>query len=138
MHIARIEELTWQSNESNLRVPEKMRKGARRAWAARGQEGFYAHVGDMEPNFRVDSHSHPAGELIVILQGSMSFDGVQGTLGVGDVAVIPADEVYGFTAGPEGLRILNIRRAEVLVEMARNKAAAGRSAGGSSESQPGN
>ena len=52
-------------------------------------------------------HKHDDDEIIYVVKGEMHF----GTrvLGAGSSIYIPGGTFYGFTAGPNGLRILNFR-----------------------------
>jgi quercetin dioxygenase-like cupin family protein len=60
-----------------------------------------------------DPHHHDHSELIVIVAGSMDFDGGEGptTLAANDAAVIDAGQVYGFVVGDDGVEFLLIRTA---------------------------
>ncbi len=82
--------------------------GARRSRLTRGEHGFHSHISEMPPGFEVPPHTHSISELMVILDGSIEVsDGTH--LGAGDTAIIPADHLYGFTVGPDGVRFLVAR-----------------------------
>jgi quercetin dioxygenase-like cupin family protein len=62
----------------------------------------------MPAGFEVPPHTHSVSELMVILEGSIEVS--DGTiLDAGDTAVIPADHLYGFTVGGDGVRFLVTR-----------------------------
>lgn len=85
--------------------------GARRSRLTTGEHGFHSHISEMPPGFCVPPHTHDIPEMMVILDGSVEVtDGT--VLGTGDVAVIPADHLYGFTAGDQGVRFLVARTAD--------------------------
>ncbi len=82
--------------------------GARRSRLTTGEHGFHSHISEMPPGFEVPPHTHSVSELMVILDGSITVsDGT--VLGAGDTAVIPAEHLYGFTVGAEGVRFLVAR-----------------------------
>ena len=60
-----------------------------------------------EPNSEIQLHSHDADELIYILEGSMQLG--NRTVGPGTSLFIAGGTFYGFSAGPDGLQILNFR-----------------------------
>ena len=64
-------------------------------------------VGDFAPGFTVWRHSHSLDCLYFILSGEANL-GAQ-KLGPGDGFFVPANHPYGYTAGPEGVRVLEIR-----------------------------
>jgi mannose-6-phosphate isomerase-like protein (cupin superfamily) len=85
--------------------------GARRSRLTTGQHGFHSHISEMPAGFEVPPHTHNVSELMVILEGSIDVsDGTQ--LAAGDTVVIPADHLYGFTVGDDGVRFLVARVAE--------------------------
>ncbi|MDG2025505.1 MAG: cupin domain-containing protein [Acidimicrobiales bacterium] len=85
--------------------------GARRSRLTTGQHGFHSHISEMPAGFEVPPHTHNVSELMVILEGSIDVsDGTQ--LATGDTVVIPADHLYGFTVGDDGVRFLVARVAE--------------------------
>ena len=86
---------------------EAGRKGTARRFLAQGDEGFYAQMVRMPPGFEAPSHSHDHGEVFMVLEGSCRFDGEP--MGRFDMAVVAANQPYGFVAGPEGLSFLVVR-----------------------------
>ena len=55
-------------------------------------------------------HSHAEDEIIYVADGARRIN--TRTLGPGACLTIPGGVIYGFRAGPEGLRILNFRPRE--------------------------
>lgn len=60
-----------------------------------------------EPGAAIEVHSHREDEIIYIVAGSMKL-GARTVL-PGTSIFVSADTLYGFEAGPEGLRMLNFR-----------------------------
>jgi quercetin dioxygenase-like cupin family protein len=57
-------------------------------------------------------HKHDDDEIIYVISGEMRFG--SRVLKAGSAVYIPGNTYYGFTAGPEGLRVVNFRaRADV-------------------------
>jgi len=85
----------------------------RRQGIAEGAGGFFASRVVMPAGLDTDPHHHDHSELIVILDGSMEFDGGDGpvVLAEHDSAVIEAGQVYGFTVGDAGVEFLLVRTA---------------------------
>ena len=85
----------------------------RRQGIAEGAGGFFASRVVMPAGLVTDPHHHDHSELIVILGGSMEFDGGDGPviLAENDSAVIEAGQVYGFTVGEDGVEFLLVRTA---------------------------
>ncbi|MEZ5246879.1 MAG: cupin domain-containing protein [Acidimicrobiales bacterium] len=89
--------------------------GARRSRLTTGQHGFHSHISEMPPGFEVPPHTHDISEHMTILEGSLHVsDGT--VLGAGDTVVIPADHLYGFTVGDEGVRFLVVRAADAATD----------------------
>src|SRR5262249_6858589 len=64
--------------------------------------------------FRADPHSHEVDEVICILEGEITVD--DQTDGAGTSIFIGRHTVYGpLTAGPEGVKFLNLRTAHAQV-----------------------
>ncbi|MGR8921907.1 MAG: cupin domain-containing protein [Gammaproteobacteria bacterium] len=59
------------------------------------------------PDAEVSLHAHEADEIIYILAGEMQIG--RKRLGPGASAFIAGQTLYGFRAGPEGVRFLNFR-----------------------------
>ena len=72
------------------------------------EKGPWIHINSVKPNFGGgEPHSHDVDEVIYIVEGSLTIG--DRTCGPGTVIAIEKDTEYDFTAGPEGLRFLNIR-----------------------------
>ena len=84
--------------------------GARRGFLAQGDGGFYVQVVDIPPGFEAPVHSHDHAEVFMVLDGSCTFD--DAAMGPLDMTVVEAEQPYGFTAGPDGLRFLVVRQAK--------------------------
>jgi quercetin dioxygenase-like cupin family protein len=84
--------------------------GARRAFLAQGDAGFYVQVVDIPAGFEAPVHSHDHAEVFLVLDGACSFGGEP--MGPLDMTVVDAHEPYGFTAGPDGLRFLIVRQGK--------------------------
>jgi quercetin dioxygenase-like cupin family protein len=85
----------------------------RRQGLSDGAGGFFASRVVMPAGLVTDPHHHDHSELIVVLAGSMEFDGGDGatTLAQNDSAVIDAGQTYGFVVGDDGVEFLLIRTA---------------------------
>jgi quercetin dioxygenase-like cupin family protein len=59
------------------------------------------------PGYVVESHAHDEDEIVFVLEGEMVL-GAR-VVKAGSSAMIPGKTLYGFSAGPEGLRFLNFR-----------------------------
>ena len=62
---------------------------------------------DFRPGFTVWRHSHSLDCLYFIVSGTAILG--ERTLGPGDGFFVPADQPYTYYAGPEGVRVLEIR-----------------------------
>ena len=69
--------------------------------------GFALHYVWFKPNYQLSRHSHDRDALYYIVSGSIRL----GTewLGAGDGIFLPADTPYIYTAGPDGVEILEFR-----------------------------
>jgi len=85
----------------------------RRQGISDGAGGFFASRVVMPAGLVTDPHHHDHSELVVIVAGSMEFDGGDGptTLAANDAAVIDAGQVYGIVVGDDGVEFLLIRTA---------------------------
>ena len=85
----------------------------RRQGLSDGAGGFFASRVVMPAGLVTDPHHHDHSELMVILAGSMEFDGGDGpvVLVQHDSAVIDAGQVYGFIVGDDGVEFLLVRTA---------------------------
>jgi quercetin dioxygenase-like cupin family protein len=59
------------------------------------------------PGYVVEAHAHDEDEIIFVLEGEMVL-GAR-VVKAGSSAMIPGKTLYGFSAGPDGLRFLNFR-----------------------------
>jgi len=109
--IYRFDEIDWHAPTAPGTDPESAaesaRRGARRGFLAQGDSGFYGQIVDIPPDFEAPPHSHDHAEVFLVLEGSCTFDGE--ALKPYDMAVVEADQVYGFASGSDGLRFLVIR-----------------------------
>ena len=105
---------------SSPRLPEGLsedqlaRAGqVRRQGLSDGAGGFFASRVVMPAGLVTDPHHHDHSELIVIVAGSMDFDGGDGAVRLTehDSAVIDAGQTYGFVVGDNGVEFLLIRTA---------------------------
>ena len=75
---------------------------------ARDAGGFsLVHVW-FKPNYPLPRHSHDADCMYYVISGA-AIMGRQ-TLRAGDAFFVPADAPYQYTAGPEGVEVLEVRR----------------------------
>lgn len=114
VEVAKFESLEWTAPKLPPDLPEHLREqGLRvqRRGLAGGHGGFHASYVVMPPGQVTVPHSHDHSELVIIQEGSMSFDAGDGAieLVVHDAATISAGQVYGFTVGAEGVSFLLIR-----------------------------
>ena len=72
-----------------------------------GSDGMSLVVLDFAPGAILPRHSHSADCLYYVVAGGI----VMGTreLGPGDGFFVPADQPYGYRAGPEGVKLLEFR-----------------------------
>jgi hypothetical protein len=114
-YIGRFDRERWDRYDLEGDVPEQfaaegLRAGVLRQALARGQHGFYVQHARMPPNYVVRTHRHPHSEVLAVQRGSIELGGPNPqTLEANDIAVIPANQYYGFTVGPEGVDFLTIR-----------------------------
>jgi quercetin dioxygenase-like cupin family protein len=74
----------------------------------------------MPAGFEVPPHTHDISEHMTVLDGALHVsDGT--VLGPGDTVVIPADHLYGFTVGDEGVRFLVVRAADAATQFTGNQ-----------------
>jgi quercetin dioxygenase-like cupin family protein len=90
-------------------VAAARRSGARRKFLARGEGGFHSQYSEFPPGFTVPRHSHDHDEMLVILAGTATMLDGGPTLGAHDSMVLIGGYEYGFTAGPDGMKLLTIR-----------------------------
>jgi cupin domain len=110
--IYRFDDTAWHVPVSPGTDPDQAaeagRRGAARKLLAQGDGGFYSQVVRLPPGFEAPEHSHDHAEIFMVLEGSCRFDGAP--MGRFDMAVVAANEPYGFVAGPDGLSFLVVRQ----------------------------
>jgi quercetin dioxygenase-like cupin family protein len=120
--IYRFDEAEWHVPVSPGTDPdhaaEAGRKGAARKFLAQGESGFYSQVVRLPAGFEAPAHSHDHAEIFMVLEGSCRFDGEP--MGRFDMAVVAANEPYGFVAGPDGLSFLVVRQGAAKFAPARS------------------
>ena len=99
------------SNVDQSLVEAAQRSGARRKYLARGEGGFHSQISWFPAGYTVPTHSHDHGEMIMVLEGSLTLLGGGPTLGGFDSMVLEAGHEYGFTAGEQGMTFLTVRTA---------------------------
>ena len=72
-----------------------------------GETGMSLLLGDFGPGFTVWRHTHSLDCLYYIVAGEAHMG--SRVLGPGDGFFVPANQPYGYTAGPEGVKVLEIR-----------------------------
>jgi quercetin dioxygenase-like cupin family protein len=63
-----------------------------------------------EPNAEAAVHSHSEEQIVIVLEGEMTFslDGEERLMRAGDIAVAPAWVSHGAVAGPNGCREVDV------------------------------
>ena len=118
--VRKLSELEWETKadqkaEVAALAAQADAIGARRSRLTTGQHGFHSHISEMPAGFDVPPHTHDISEHMTILDGSLNVsDGT--VLGPGDTTVIPANHLYGFTVGDEGVRFLVVRAADAATQ----------------------
>lgn len=110
--IYRFDDAEWHVPTSPGTDPDEAaeagRRGVARKFLAQGDSGFFSQVVRLPPGFEAPVHSHDHAEIFMVLEGSCRFgDEPMGRL---DMAVVAADQPYGFVAGPDGLSFLVVRQ----------------------------
>lgn len=129
VEIAKFEALEWTAPKLPPDLPPHLREqglAVRRRGLAAGHGGFHASYVVMPAGQVTVPHSHDHGELIIIQEGSMSFDDGNGPaeLVAHDAATISAGQVYGFTVGDAGVSFLLIRNAAAESKLSTSEPAA--------------
>ena len=88
-------------------VPEGDERSAVRFLHPGSDTELYLHEARTLPNTEIAVHAHRTDEIILVTAGELHL-GAR-VLRPGSSVYIPADTLYGFTAGPEGVRFLNFR-----------------------------
>jgi mannose-6-phosphate isomerase-like protein (cupin superfamily) len=114
VEIAKFESLEWTAPKLPPGLPDDLREQGlkvQRRGLASGHGGFHASYVVMPAGQVTVPHSHDHSELVIIQEGSMSFDDGDRTVELvpNDAATISAGQVYGFTVGPAGVSFLLIR-----------------------------
>lgn len=65
-----------------------------------------------------ESHAHVEDEVIYVLEGELHLG--RQRLGPGSSIYVPANTLYAFTAGPDGLRFLNFRARRDMTYMTKD------------------
>ncbi len=119
----RFADVPWVDEVAYGRVPPELAAsagaaGALRKFVTRGEEGLYVQYSTMPPGYRVAPHAHSQGEVLFVLRGGCIVEPGAAVLGPNDSAVIPANEEYGFTCGPDGMDFLTIRAGDATFQPA--------------------
>ena len=62
---------------------------------------------ELDPGESIEVHAHDESEIIYILEGELQLGARR--VGRGSSVAIPGRTLYGFIAGPDGVRFLNFR-----------------------------
>lgn len=129
--VRKLAELAWETKADQKAEVAALAAtaddvGARRSRLTTGEHGFHSHISEMPAGFDVPPHTHDISEHMTILEGSIIVvepgvvePGESGdtiTLGAGDTTVIPANHLYGFTVGDQGVRFLVVRAADAATQ----------------------
>jgi len=98
-------------------VEHAKKVGARRKKIVKGEAGFFMNRSQLPAGYRVPTHHHNHGEMLIVLGGGCTFDDDFGSASANDTVVIPARNRYGFTCGPDGMEFLTIRLGEATTEL---------------------
>lgn len=101
-----------KSNVDQSLVEAAQRSGAKRKYLARGEGGFYSQLSWFPAGYTVPVHSHDHGEMIMVLEGSLTLADGGPTLGAFDSMVLEAGYEYGFTAGADGMTFVTVRSGQ--------------------------
>lgn len=74
---------------------------------------------NVPPGHEFEAHAHAADEIIYVLEGDLVL-GAR-VLGAGSSVFVPGHTLYGFKAGPAGLRFLNFRATQDLVYLTKEQ-----------------
>lgn len=72
-----------------------------------GEQGFSLVVVEFAPGYILARHSHTTDCLYYVVAGSVQMG--KRELGPGDGFFVPADHPYAYSAGPEGVKLLEFR-----------------------------
>lgn len=113
VRIVEAESIDWQpvheavAPEVAERMSQAERDGDVRIFhpgAGGGLQLFEAHI---DPDQEVSLHAHAKDEIIYVLEGELLIG--RKRLGPGASVFVGGQTLYGFKAGPEGVRFLNFR-----------------------------
>ena len=112
--VYRFEEIPWHvptadASDTDLATPARADEPGRK-FLAQGDSGFYVQIVRVPPGFEAPLHSHDYAEVFMVLEGSCRFGNDE--LGPRDLTVVPAGELYGFRAGPDGVQFLVSRQGK--------------------------
>jgi len=79
------------------------------------QEGPWIYINHLEPHRTVPPHSHTQDETIFIVEGELDLG--NRVIGPGTVLYVEGGTEYGFTAGKDGVRFLNVRPGSAEFQM---------------------
>lgn len=108
MTIVGLDELS--DDQRNLLANDMKGAGALHClFRDRDTQGFSLVRAWAKSGFTLPRHSHSADCLYYVLAGEMHMGGV--VLRAGDGVYVPRDHVYTFSAGPDGMEMLEFRNA---------------------------
>jgi cupin domain len=114
MEVFKYDEVPWTDPDRDAGVPSR---GVKTKKLAQGVCGFFVQSSVLPPGLRIEPHSHTVDELFFVLEGGCALDDGQ-RLSASDTAIFPANEVYGFTVGDDGMRYAVIRNAQSMLRYA--------------------
>ena len=79
------------------------------------EKGPWIHINSCEAGMVAEPHIHSQDEVIFIVEGELTLGDRK--CGPGTVVFVEKDTEYGFTAGPKGVRFLNIRPGRTTTTM---------------------
>jgi hypothetical protein len=102
--VTHVDEIPYLAGE-----PSEPQEGLRFAYQSIGDRESkpWVYVQTSQPGRTAPTHSHGQDEVFYVLQGEMVLG--ESRCGPGTVIYIERGTEYGFTAGPEGVRFLNVR-----------------------------
>ena len=118
--IRRFDELAWTEDgpadaDAAQRMAAAKAAGYKHKRLLAGEGDTYMNYVEMGPGFEVAAHSHDVREVIHVLGGSLTPEGTDRELGVGDSLVVPAGATYGFRCGSQGVRFIVMRPGDAAI-----------------------
>ncbi|MFT4581515.1 MAG: quercetin dioxygenase-like cupin family protein [Gammaproteobacteria bacterium] len=113
VRIVETDSVAWQrvheavSPDVSARMSEAERNGDVRILHPGSGGELQLFEANIAPNDEVSLHAHEADEIIYILEGELQIG--RKRLGPGASVFIAGQTLYGFKAGPSGVRFLNFR-----------------------------